>query len=215
MTKPGSCCAKNTAFDGRRLLAFDERLVQAAGGLDRHDFAQRLEGRSQSGCAPRHVWNNAPSALRAADAAQRDRALAVLHRLDGVELRQRPRRPWDRAERLGDRRERRVGVELAGDDQHRVVGLVVQSGRTPAASRMSRSRCRSARRSCGCRSCASRMRRPAIRFHSTRCGLFSPLSYSLRTTVISVSSSLLRTSSSTIRSASIFSAQSRFSAATR
>jgi hypothetical protein len=50
-----------------------------------------------------------------------------------------------------------------------------------------------------------------MRPHSTRCGLFSPLSYSLRTTVISVSRSFLATFAFTMRSASIVRAQSRLS----
>ena len=59
------------------------------------------------------------------DAAQRDRALAVLHRLLRVDARQRARRLRDGAEVLRDQRERGLDVELARDDQHRVVGLVV------------------------------------------------------------------------------------------
>ncbi len=47
-----------------------------------------------------------------------------------------------------------------------------------------------------------------MRFHSTLCGWFSPLSYSLRTTVISESSSALLNVERVIRSASIISTQS-------
>ena len=63
--------------------------------------------------------------LHVADAAQDDAALAVLRRLDRVGRPELPRRLGDGAEGLRRRRERALGVELAGDDQHRVVGLVV------------------------------------------------------------------------------------------
>ena len=49
-----------------------------------------------------------------------------------------------------------------------------------------------------------------MRWYRTLAGLFSPISNSLRTTVISESRSLLRTNECTIRSASMASAQSRF-----
>ena len=65
--------------------------------------------------------------LRVADAAQRDAALAVLHGLFGVEARQRARGLRDRAEALRDPAERLVRIELAGDDEHGVVRLVVRA----------------------------------------------------------------------------------------
>ncbi len=58
-------------------------------------------------------------------AAQHHLPLAVLHRFAGVQIRQHAFRFGDRAEILGDQRERLVGIESAGDDQDGVVGLIV------------------------------------------------------------------------------------------
>ena len=101
---PGSCCASCHSFDRRRLLGFDQRLVQAA---------RRAR---PSGRRPARRWRRSPGARRAPcgtscprnlelpDAAQRHRALAVLHRLHRVDRRQRARRLRDRAEVLRDQR---------------------------------------------------------------------------------------------------------------
>ena len=64
--------------------------------------------------------------LRAADAANRDRALSILHGLLGVQQRQFSRRPRDRSEDLGDLPERAFRIEMTSDNQHRVVRLVVE-----------------------------------------------------------------------------------------
>ena len=213
MMSPGSCSTKFHDFDGARLLGLDERLVQPARGLDGHDLAQRLASAIAVRMRAGHRVVERADELRAADAANGDRALAVLHRLLACRARAASRVGLrDRAERTSrSARASRSASNLPGDDQHRVVGLVVDACRTPAAARCRRSRCRSARRSSSCRSCASRTPSPASRSSSTRCGLFSPLSNSLRTTVISVSRSFFATNEFTIRSASIASAQSRFS----
>ena len=65
--------------------------------------------------------------LRVTCATQRDRSLAVLNRLLGVELRQRARRLWNRAEVARDRRKRGVGRKAAGDNQNGVVRLVIRA----------------------------------------------------------------------------------------
>ena len=63
---------------------------------------------------------------RAAAAADRHAALAVLHRVDGVETRPRLARLGQRAEGLLDPGQGLCRLELAGDDECGVVGLVVQ-----------------------------------------------------------------------------------------
>ena len=107
-----------------RELALDQVLVQAAArGVAQHLGEQRRRGEVGARCR-RHVIAEVDQ-RRAADAAQRHRALAVLRRVEGVGRRDRPRRPRDRAEALRHELEHPRGVEAAGDDQGRVVRLVV------------------------------------------------------------------------------------------
>src|SRR4051812_16312638 len=65
--------------------------------------------------------------LRIAGPAQRDGSLAILDRLFGVKPRKHARRFWYRSEIAGDRCKRLFRIEPAGDDQYRVVGLVVRA----------------------------------------------------------------------------------------
>ena len=88
------------------------------------DLAEDVDRGEVGVRAGRHVVHRVGE-LHVADAAQDHAALAVLGRLDGVGGPQHPCRLRDGAEGLRDRGERPAGVELAGDDQHRVVGLVV------------------------------------------------------------------------------------------
>ena len=76
-------------------------------------------------------------------------------------------------------------VELAGHDQHRVVGLVELDVKLPSAARSAPVRCRCGCRSSPCRSCAIRRPWPAAAGRAASPALFSPRSNSLRTTVIS------------------------------
>ena len=112
-------------LDGARLLRFDERAVQPARGLDGHHLAQRLE-RDRVRMRARHRVVERGDELRAARTADGDRALAVLHRLLRVERRQRPGGLGNRTERRCDPPERVLRVEPSGDDQHRVVRLIVE-----------------------------------------------------------------------------------------
>ncbi len=62
--------------------------------------------------------------LHVADPPQRDLALAVLRRLDGVRLLQHALRPWEAAEEFIDALQRFSLIDLAGHDQHCVVRLI-------------------------------------------------------------------------------------------
>ena len=112
-------------LDGGRLLRRHQRLVEASGGRDGQHVAQHVERDKVRMRAAHRVVHHAEK-FRPAGAAQRHRPLAVLHGLLGVDRRQRARGLRDRPEILDDEAKRRVGIELAGDDQHRVVGLVVE-----------------------------------------------------------------------------------------
>ncbi len=112
-------------LDGGRLLRRHQRLVEASGGRDGQHVAQHVERDKVRMRAAHRVVHHAEK-FRPAGAAQRHRPLAVLHGLLGVDRRQRARGLRDRPEILDDETKRRVGIELAGDDQHRVVGLVVE-----------------------------------------------------------------------------------------
>ena len=188
-----------------------QRAVQAAGGRVAVDAAPARRSPGSRGGSPAGTRYSARDDLHVAGAAQRHRALAVLRRLRGVERGQRARRARDRAEVLLHQRERLRLVELAADDQQRVVGLVPGAVEGLQALDRHRSRCRRASRSPGCRSCAPR-RRGAACARRARCPARSRrISNSLRTTVISLSRSDLRTNELTMRSASRPSAQSRLS----
>ena len=112
-------------LDGARFLRLDERAVQPARGLDGHYLAERIH-RNRVRVRAGHRVVERRDELRAAGTTNGDRALAVLHRLLRVQHRQRPRRTWNRTERLHDLRERAIRIEPSRDDQHCVVGLVVQ-----------------------------------------------------------------------------------------
>ena len=94
-----------------------------ARGVAEHRRQQRRRGEIGARCR-RHVVGDVDQRC-AADAAQGDRALAVLRRVEGVGRRDRPRRPRDGAEALRHDLEHPRAVEAAGDDQGRVVRLVV------------------------------------------------------------------------------------------
>ena len=101
-----------------------QRLVQAAGRRVAEDFAhdaQRIGVRVQR----RRDFVAEHDDLHIALAAHDETALAVLLRLHRPERRQHALRFRDGAERFGDPRQRLRRVEFAGDEQHRVVGLVV------------------------------------------------------------------------------------------
>src|SRR5437867_13439881 len=66
-------------------------------------------------------------ALNFAHAAQSHRALAVLRGLDRVVGLKRTLRPWNWSEIFRDQRESLRLIELARNDQDRIVGLVVVS----------------------------------------------------------------------------------------
>ena len=112
------------AEDGARLLRLDQRLVQAARGRVAQHLGEDVHGGEVGVRARRHVVDGLHE-LRVADAAERDRALAVLHGLDGVDLLDRARGARDGREVFVDERERLRLVELAGDGEHGVIRLVV------------------------------------------------------------------------------------------
>jgi hypothetical protein len=78
-----------------------------------------------SGCAGHGVVERGDE-LRSSDATNGDRALAILHRFQRVQRRQRACGLRNRAERLRNLRERAIGIEPSCHDQHGVIGLVVQ-----------------------------------------------------------------------------------------
>ena len=93
---------------------------------------------------------------RPGGAARSARRPAAALRCRSVELAVRAR---DRAEVFDDSVQRLFRLELAGDHQHRIIGLVIAGDRTRAGSRSARARCRPGCRSSICRSCA--IRRPS------------------------------------------------------
>ncbi len=110
--------------DRGRLAGGDERLVQPARGLRAEDLGEEVDGDEVRVSSRRDVVHRIDE-LHFADAPQDYRALAVLRRLDGVRDLQATAGLRDRPERPCDRRERARLVELSGDHEHRVVGLVV------------------------------------------------------------------------------------------
>ena len=100
-----------------------QRAVQTPGGRVAEHAHQDVE-RGVVGVAAGGDAVQGADQRRFAAAAQGDGARAVLHRLHGVERRQRARRARDRAEVLLHQLQRARGLETPGDDQQRVVGLV-------------------------------------------------------------------------------------------
>ena len=98
--------------------------MQAATGYVADDGGEQVDGGVVAAGARGDVIQGRDD-LHVAGAAQRDAALAVLRRLHGVGLLQRARRLGDGAEVARHHCQRLGFVEFAGDDQHRVVRLVV------------------------------------------------------------------------------------------
>ena len=111
------------AADRGGLLRLDERLVEAARGRVGQDLLEQVD-RARGRIRPRRHVVRRRERLDVAHALERHGALAVLRGVERVEDRQRTRRLRDLPEDLVDELERLALVELAGDEQHRVVGLV-------------------------------------------------------------------------------------------
>ncbi len=121
----GVVAVEDEVVDRGGFPGFDQRLVQATTGTDRHRADRGLD-RDRVRVRARNGVIHRRQPLRVPHAAERHFARTVLHRLVGVQRRQHARRFRDRSEVFGDQRERLVRIERAGDDQHRVVRLVVQ-----------------------------------------------------------------------------------------
>ena len=113
-------------IDRRCEARLDQPLVRAPRRAVADDQRDQLHRRIV-GVRPRRRVIAEHHLRHAADAAQRDAALAVLHRVDRVQARQRALGLRDAAERLLDPAHHARRIELARDDQRRVVGLVVQA----------------------------------------------------------------------------------------
>ena len=169
---------------------FDRGVVRVGAGGNMVDGAERL-----------HV----------PDAAQRDGPLAILRRLLGVGPGQRARRARDRAELRLDQRQRLGLVELARHQQHGVVRLIV--GAPERLQPLDRHVFDVGARADGDFAVVVPEiggGEDALRQDAGR-DCFRRISYSLRTTVISLSRSFLAMKEWTMRSASRSSAQSRLS----
>ena len=105
-------------------LLLGHALVQPSGRRVAHHQRQQL-GRGMVGVRAGHAVIGHHQLRRAADATQRDRALAVLHRIQRVQHRQLAVGSRDPAEVALHQREHPGRVELARHDQRRVVRLVV------------------------------------------------------------------------------------------
>ena len=176
---------------GREAL-LDERLVQPARGLVVRARSTRAAAARSPDARRAGAWYATMTICTSPTRRTVTVALAVLHRLDGVACRQHARRASGSRRspaRSGERRSPRRTCRRRPAPRCRAGSTL---GRTPAAARSARSRCRCARRSSTCRSCARGKPRLSTRSISTRVGLFSPVSNSLRTTVISLSRSFLR-----------------------
>jgi len=99
-------------------------MVQAAGGRVGQDGGGQVQ-RHEIGAAGRGDVVHRGHQRRAARAAQGHGAFAVLRGLDGVFGRKLAVGPGQLAQRFLDIGQRRLRVEFAGHDQHRVIGLVV------------------------------------------------------------------------------------------
>ena len=106
------------------LLVIDQGLVEAAGGAVAEHAGEHVE-RGGIGVGAGGNVIERHEALGIADAAQGDGAFAVLRGLVGVGLFERAGGLGNGAEELGDQGEGLGLVELAGDGQQRVIGLVI------------------------------------------------------------------------------------------
>ena len=105
-------------------MLLDQALVQAPRrGVAHHD-GQHFHGRKVGVRRGRAVVADIEQ-RRAADAPQGDGALAVLHGVERVELGQLARGLLDHGEVLRHPAQHLVGIELAGNNQRGVVGLVI------------------------------------------------------------------------------------------
>ncbi len=111
--------------DRSRFLGFHQRLVEAARRSEREDVAKHVDG-DRVRVRATHGMEHHADELGVADPPQRGGTLAVLDRLLRIDRRQRARGFGNGPEVSGDQRQRRVHIELAGDDQHGVVRLVIQ-----------------------------------------------------------------------------------------
>ena len=106
----------------------DERLIEAPRGTGGQDVCHHVDGGEVLVRAGRHVIGRHRE-LDIADAPQGDGPLAVLGGLGGVRpeklVRARAVRPREDTELLGDEFERPIRIEAAGDDEDRIVRLVV------------------------------------------------------------------------------------------
>ena len=105
------------------LLGLDQGLVEPPRGLGIEDVAQDLHRGELGMRGGRDVIEQADQP-DVADPAQRDESLAVLRRLLGVGLRELAVGLGQRAKVFRDVFKCFLFVELAGDDEHGVVGLV-------------------------------------------------------------------------------------------
>ena len=112
------------AVDAGGELLLHQGLVQAPGRGVAEDQGEQVEGGVVGMAAGRGVIQRGDQA-GLAGAPQGDLAFAVLRRVLRVGGRQHARRLRDRAEMPGRQRQRVGRVEVAGDHQHGVVGLVV------------------------------------------------------------------------------------------
>src|SRR5262249_18071356 len=105
-------------------LGFDQCLVESAGRLGGKHGCQHLHGGKVFVSAGANVIDGTDDA-DLADAAEHDGALAVLRRFFGVGGVQLTRGPFQGAEVFADVGEGVALVEVAGNHEHGVVGLVV------------------------------------------------------------------------------------------
>ena len=123
---PGSRSCKRLHADLGREARLDERLVESARRLVGEPLGRELQRHEVRVRAGRHVIRGHED-LDVADAAHGDLALAVLHRLDRCRSSASSRVGLrDRAEVFARSASSALAlVELAGDDEHGVVGLIV------------------------------------------------------------------------------------------
>ena len=110
--------------DAAGLPGVHQGLIQPPGGRQGQDVGQDLEGREIAVAGRGNMVNGAHQA-DLADAAQHHGALAVLGRFLGVGFLQASCRPGQHAEVPGDQRQGPGLVEMPGDDEESVVGLII------------------------------------------------------------------------------------------
>ena len=110
----------------RRLACFDQRFVEPP---SRRVCEYLTENLQRGKVFVNARWNVVPGGrhLYVALTAQDHAPLAVLRRLDGMHFRQGPRGTRDASEVLLHERQCRGFIDLPGDQQQRVVGLIVGS----------------------------------------------------------------------------------------